>query len=108
MKESAIRVSGRGRGHLRRRRTFIIRESGPTPHSRERVRSQRNANPRISTLLSAMVAFEDEYTQELIATARYITTLGKGILAANESTWTIGKRLASIHVENVESNKQDL
>ncbi|MCO5566383.1 hypothetical protein L7F22_020060 [Adiantum nelumboides] len=55
-----------------------------------------------------MAAFEGKYTEELIATAKYIATPGKGILAADESTGTIGKRLASIHVENVESNRQAL
>ncbi|WJX84766.1 Fructose-bisphosphate aldolase 6, cytosolic, variant 2 [Trifolium repens] len=33
---------------------------------------------------------------------------GKGILAADESTGTIGKRLASISVENVETNRRAL
>ncbi|KAI4334281.1 hypothetical protein L6164_018991 [Bauhinia variegata] len=37
---------------------------------------------------------------ELIATASYIGTPGKGILAADESTATIGQRLASINLEN--------
>jgi len=45
---------------------------------------------------------------ELIANAAYIGTPGKGILAADESTGTIGKRLASINVENVESNRRTL
>ncbi|KAL5128945.1 Fructose-bisphosphate aldolase, cytoplasmic isozyme [Glycine soja] len=45
---------------------------------------------------------------ELIANAAYIGTPGKGILAADESTGTIGKRLASISVENVESNRRAL
>ncbi|VAI90181.1 unnamed protein product [Triticum turgidum subsp. durum] len=45
---------------------------------------------------------------ELMKTAKYIATPGKGILAADESTGTIGKRLASINVENVESNRQAL
>ena len=43
--------------------------------------------------------------EELIKNAKYIATPGKGILAADESTGTIGKRLASINVENIESNK---
>ncbi|EMS50182.1 Fructose-bisphosphate aldolase, cytoplasmic isozyme 1 [Triticum urartu] len=47
-------------------------------------------------------------TEELIKTAKYIATPGKGILAADESTGTIGKRLASINVENVEANRQAL
>jgi fructose-bisphosphate aldolase class I len=55
-----------------------------------------------------MSAYTGKYAQELIATAKYISTPGKGILAADESTGTIGKRLASIKVENVESNRQAL
>lgn len=47
-------------------------------------------------------------SDELIKTARYIATPGRGILAADESTSTIGKRLASINVENVEANRQAL
>lgn len=45
---------------------------------------------------------------ELIANATYIGTPGKGILAADESTGTIGKRLASINVENIEENRRAL
>lgn len=48
------------------------------------------------------------FLDELIKTAKYIATPGKGILAADESTGTIGKRLASINVENIESNRQIL
>ncbi|GMH05840.1 hypothetical protein Nepgr_007680 [Nepenthes gracilis] len=55
-----------------------------------------------------MSAFVGKYADELIKTAKYIATPGKGILAADESTGTIGKRLASINVENIESNRQTL
>lgn len=48
------------------------------------------------------------FTEELMKTAKYIATPGKGILAADESTGTIGKRLSSIKVENIESNRQAL
>lgn len=48
------------------------------------------------------------FADELIANAAYIGTPGKGILAADESTGTIGKRLSSINVENVESNRRAL
>lgn len=44
----------------------------------------------------------------MIRTAKYVATPGKGILAADESTSTIGKRLSSINVENTESNRQGL
>ncbi|KAE9596017.1 hypothetical protein Lal_00030506 [Lupinus albus] len=49
-----------------------------------------------------------KYHDELIANAAYIGTPGKGILAADESTGTIGKRLAGINVENVETNRRTL
>ncbi|KAL2642194.1 hypothetical protein R1flu_009781 [Riccia fluitans] len=55
-----------------------------------------------------MSAYVGKYAEELKATAAYIATPGKGILAADESTGTIGKRLSSIKVENVEANRQAL
>ncbi|CAI5466507.1 unnamed protein product [Closterium sp. Yama58-4] len=55
-----------------------------------------------------MAAYNGKYTEELIANAKKIATPGKGILAADESTGTIGKRLSAINVENVESNRRAL
>ncbi|KAJ9559046.1 hypothetical protein OSB04_013660 [Centaurea solstitialis] len=46
-----------------------------------------------------MSCYKGKYADELIANAAYIGTPGKGILAADESTGTIGKRLDSIKVE---------
>lgn len=46
------------------------------------------------------------FDAELIATARKISTRGKGILAADESTGTIGTRLKDIKVENNEENRR--
>ncbi|UXI22384.1 ABC transporter [Sarcoptes scabiei] len=43
---------------------------------------------------------------ELRNTANAIVAVGKGILAADESTGTIGKRFADINVENVEPNRR--
>ncbi|KAK4725136.1 hypothetical protein R3W88_027915 [Solanum pinnatisectum] len=55
-----------------------------------------------------MSCYKGKYADELIKNAAYIATPGKGILAADESTGTIGKRLSSINVENVESNRRAL
>ncbi|KAL9236059.1 hypothetical protein vseg_010767 [Gypsophila vaccaria] len=55
-----------------------------------------------------MTAYRGKYADELIANAAYIASPGKGILAADESTGTIGKRFASINVENVETNRRAL
>ncbi|KAK9156674.1 hypothetical protein Scep_003248 [Stephania cephalantha] len=55
-----------------------------------------------------MSCFKGKYHDELIGNAAYIGTPGKGILAADESTGTIGKRLCSINVENNENNRRAL
>jgi len=47
-----------------------------------------------------------KYHDELVKTARAIVAPGKGILAADESTGTIGKRFDSIEVENTEPNRR--
>ena len=44
--------------------------------------------------------------KELAATAKAIVAPGKGLLAADESTGTIGKRFSNIGVENVEENRR--
>ena len=45
-------------------------------------------------------------TQSLEAVAKAMVAPGKGLLAADESTGTIEKRLASIKVENTEDNRR--
>ena len=47
-----------------------------------------------------------EYAAELVATASAIAAPGKGILAADESNGTIGKRFAPIGVENNAENRK--
>lgn len=46
------------------------------------------------------------FAAELVQTANGIIASGKGILAADESTGTIGKRFAPIAVENTEENRR--
>ena len=46
------------------------------------------------------------FTAELIQTANRLSTPGKGILAADESTGTIGQRFSKIDVENNYENRQ--
>jgi fructose-bisphosphate aldolase, class I len=46
------------------------------------------------------------YAAELIQNARAIGAVGKGILAADESTGTIGQRFAGIGTENTEENRR--
>ena len=48
----------------------------------------------------------EEQKKELRENARAIVAPGKGILAADESTGTIGKRFAPINVENNEENRR--
>jgi fructose-bisphosphate aldolase class I len=53
-----------------------------------------------------MVSRGNPFTEELIANANYIVQRGKGILAADESTGTIGTRFKGIDVENTFENRQ--
>ncbi|KAI4373259.1 hypothetical protein MLD38_011402 [Melastoma candidum] len=46
------------------------------------------------------------YTEELVQTAKKIASPGRGILAIDESNATCGKRLASISLDNNETNRQ--
>ena len=46
-------------------------------------------------------------TQSLVKTASALVAPGKGILAADESTRTIGSRFEALGVENVERNRRD-
>jgi len=54
---------------------------------------------------SLRMALKD-FKEELAKTASSIAAPGKGILAVDESTKTIGKRLESIGVENTEANRK--
>eukprot|EP00013_Stygamoeba_regulata_P023003 CAMPEP_0177646612 /NCGR_PEP_ID=MMETSP0447-20121125/9862_1 /TAXON_ID=0 /ORGANISM="Stygamoeba regulata, Strain BSH-02190019" /LENGTH=365 /DNA_ID=CAMNT_0019149147 /DNA_START=15 /DNA_END=1112 /DNA_ORIENTATION=+ len=49
---------------------------------------------------------DSKYAAELRETAKKIATRGHGILAADESTGTIGKRFDSIKLENTEENRR--
>lgn len=48
----------------------------------------------------------EELQKELAGIAKAIVTPGKGILAADESTGTMGKRLANCGLENTEDNRK--
>jgi len=61
--------------------------------------------PRMSLAVGKKGSVET-YADELKETAAKIASPGRGILAVDESTKTIGKRLASIGVENSEENRQ--
>jgi len=49
---------------------------------------------------------QNPYYDELRATVRAMTARGKGLLAADESPTTAGKRLASIQMENTPDNRR--
>lgn len=53
-----------------------------------------------------MVEVKKSFKEELIETARKIARPGFGILAADESTGTIGSRFTKINVENSEPNRR--
>ena len=49
-----------------------------------------------------------KYSDELKATANAMVANGKGLLACDESTGTVGTRLESIGMKNVEENRRDV
>mmetsp|Transcript_37221 Transcript_37221/g.89098 ORF Transcript_37221/g.89098 Transcript_37221/m.89098 type:complete len:390 (-) Transcript_37221:274-1443(-) len=49
----------------------------------------------------------EKYADELVATANAMVRPGRGLLACDESTGTVGSRLESIGLENVEENRRD-
>ena len=53
-----------------------------------------------------VMAEKKDFKQELAETAKKILTPGKGILAADESTGTIGKKFTPLNIENIEENRQ--
>ncbi|KAI9592101.1 fructose-bisphosphate aldolase [Syncephalis fuscata] len=53
-----------------------------------------------------MLTAAGNFREELAQTANAIVASGRGILAADESTGTIGKRFDGINVENVEENRR--
>lgn len=53
-----------------------------------------------------MTFLSSEQKEELARIADSIVVAGKGILAADESTGSIGKRLATINLENTEDNRR--
>ena len=58
------------------------------------------------SLINKMVEQKKNYTEELIKNAKKICRPGFGILAADESTGTIGQRFTKINVENTEPNRR--
>ena len=57
--------------------------------------------------MTTYFSYPDPKLQEELRTiANRIVTPGKGILAADESTGTMGKRLANIGLENTEDNRR--
>uniref|UniRef100_A0A6M2EIR7 Fructose-bisphosphate aldolase n=1 Tax=Populus davidiana TaxID=266767 RepID=A0A6M2EIR7_9ROSI len=64
-------------------------------------RSPGSSTRRVSFSIRA-----SSYTDELVQTAKLIASPGRGILAIDESNATCGKRLASIGLDNTETNRQ--
>jgi len=55
---------------------------------------------------NAPVIYDGKYAEELIATATAMVMPGKGLLACDESTGTVGARLEANGMENIEANRQ--
>jgi fructose-bisphosphate aldolase class I len=64
---------------------------------------------RVSVVMAtpnAAPIYDGQYCEELIATATAMVQPGKGLLACDESTGTVGTRLEANGMDNVEENRQ--
>lgn len=68
------------------------------------VAPKRTAHRATSSLNGSL----EKYAEELKATANALVRPGRGLLACDESTGTVGSRLESIGMENVEENRRDV
>eukprot|EP00466_Bigelowiella_natans_P017067 jgi/Bigna1/51166/estExt_Genewise1.C_1170030 len=66
----------------------------------------KTAEKRLRAICSHVFTKPNKFAEELIATANKIATPGKGILAADESIGTIGKRFKAINVPNTRENRR--
>merc|ERR1719245_528044 len=66
--------------------------------------SSRSAAVMMS--VNAPPVYDGKYKDELRESAKTMVQPGKGLLACDESTGTVGKRLESIGLENTEANRQ--
>jgi len=67
----------------------------------------RAAPPASATMMAnAAAVYDGAYAAELVETATKMVAAGKGLLACDESTGTVGKRLESIGLKNTEENRQ--
>ncbi|KAH9329371.1 hypothetical protein KI387_001479 [Taxus chinensis] len=69
----------------------------------KRIESQKAAKAQRA---SFSIRASASYADELVQTAKSVASPGRGILAVDESNATCGKRLASIGLENNETNRQ--
>jgi len=64
---------------------------------------------RVSVVMAtpnAAPIYDGQYSEELVATATAMVQPGKGLLACDESTGTVGTRLEANGMDNVEENRQ--
>ena len=72
----------------------------------ESIFGQRSVSQHTFSVQNILTMSLSPFAAELIENARAIAAAGKGILAADESTGTIGSRFKAINVENTEENRR--
>jgi len=82
--------------HLQNKKTSISKREEEREREQKPTETNRKEEERIMS----------PHAETLKATCAKLSEAGKGILAADESTGTIGKRFASIGVENIEDNRR--
>lgn len=82
-----------------------VSSSSQQHHSSSTLHQQTSSN-QSSSKMAHFNYLSAEKQAELKKTADAITAPGKGILAADESTGTLGKRFTKINLENTEENRR--
>ncbi|GCB62375.1 hypothetical protein scyTo_0011455, partial [Scyliorhinus torazame] len=77
----------------------------PVSQYSQQPQEERSA-PKAITMTHQFVTLTPEQKAELSGIAKRIVAPGKGILAADESVGTMGKRLKNINVENTDENRR--
>lgn len=87
----------------------IMQKQVPVAHSKlanPSLTARTASVPNMMATPNAPAVYDGQYAAELRETAAAMVAPGKGLLACDESTGTVGARLESIGLENTEENRQ--
>merc|ERR1719393_504094 len=85
---------------------FNLGAAAPNMHATKRTATSQASTVKMAAPNAALL-YNGQYAEELKGTAAAMVAPGKGLLACDESSGTIGTRLESIGLENTEDNRRN-